>query len=91
MGDGDGVVFPPDDVAALTVALTTVLTSPECWAAARARNRALVLARADRETNLETLGTHYERLVAETGSRPRGPRVAAGAILTALAAAGMHR
>ncbi|MEO6026338.1 MAG: glycosyltransferase [Candidatus Binatia bacterium] len=87
-GDGDGVVFPPDDVAALGAALATVIADPERWCAARARNRALVLARADRETNLEILGTHYERLVAEAGRRPRGPRVAAGAILSALAARG---
>jgi len=87
-GDGDGVVFPPDDVAALGAALTTVIAEPERWSAARARNRALVRARADRETNLEILGTHYDRLVAEAGRRPRGPRVAAGAILSALGARG---
>ena len=77
-GDGDGVVFPPDDVAALTAALASVLADPDRWAAARARNRALVLARADREANLEILGTHYERLVAATGrSRVATARVAA--------------
>jgi glycosyltransferase involved in cell wall biosynthesis len=68
-GDGDGAVFPPDDVVALTAVLATVLREPARWEAARGRNPALVRARADRETNLEILGTHYERLVAEARRR----------------------
>ena len=83
-GQGDGLFFPPDDVDALAAALRRALADPAAWDGARARNQALVRARADRETNLEILGTHYERLVAECGPRPRGlrSRSAAAALAT---------
>ncbi len=68
-GDGDGLLFPPDDVAALTTALARAIASPASWPAACDRNRAVVRSRADRDTNLEVLGRHYERLVAEHGRR----------------------
>jgi len=49
----------------------------------------VVRERADRETNLEILGTHYERLVAQFDTRPRGMRsTAGGAPLPALTRAG---
>ena len=80
-GEGDGVFFPPDDVDALAAALTRVIAAPTSWAAARERNRALVRERADRETNLDILGTHYERLVAEVGRRPRGARASVGGVI----------
>ncbi len=76
-GVGDGVFFSPDDVDALAAALTRVLTAPALWDAARERNHAVVRARADRETNLDILGTYYERLVAEADRRRRGVRLPA--------------
>jgi len=87
-GEGDGVFFPPDDVDALAAALTRVIAAPTSWVAARERNRALVRERADRETNLEILGTHYERLVAEVGRRPRGTPASVGGVTPPLARAG---
>ncbi len=79
-GRGDGRFFRPDDVDALAAALRDALADPASWEAARARNQALVRARADRDTNLEILGTHYERLVAECGPRPRGLRSRSAAV-----------
>jgi glycosyltransferase involved in cell wall biosynthesis len=76
-GRGDGAFFPPDDVDALVAALKQAIAAPAAWAAARERNRAVVRARADRETNLDVLGTHYDRLVAEADLRRRGARVPA--------------
>jgi len=88
-GEGDGMFFPPDDVEALAAVLTRVIADPANWVAARERNRAVVRERADRETNLEILGTHYERLVAQFDKRPRGMRsTAGGAPLPALTRAG---
>lgn len=87
-GEGDGLLFPPDDVEALVGVLRRALAAPASWDAARTRNQALVRARADRETNLTVLGTHYERLVAECGPRPRGIRSKSAAALTALAGVG---
>jgi len=78
-GDGDGLLFPPDDVAALTAALERAITAPAAWDTARERNRMLVRARADRDTNLDVLGTHYERLVDGAGRRRRGVPVPSGA------------
>jgi glycosyltransferase involved in cell wall biosynthesis len=71
-GTGDGMLFPPDDVPALTAALERAITTPAAWDAARDRNRILVRTHADRDTNLDVLGTHYERLVAAAGPRRRG-------------------
>jgi glycosyltransferase involved in cell wall biosynthesis len=71
-GAGDGMLFPPDDVPALTAALQRAIATPAAWDAARDRNRTLVRARADRDTNLDVLGSHYERLVVDAGPRPRG-------------------
>lgn len=89
-GEADGLLFPPDDVDALTSALRRAIAAPVSWDAARARNQALVRARADRETNLEILGTHYERLVAECGPRPRGLRSrSAASVLTSLVRGGL--
>lgn len=68
-GEGDGILFPAEDVSALAAGLERAIAAPDLRAAAAERNRALVLARADRETNLEILGHHYERLVAERGRR----------------------
>ncbi|MCC6849946.1 MAG: glycosyltransferase [Deltaproteobacteria bacterium] len=76
-GVGDGVLFPPDDVDALAAGLERALRSPEAWPRAAERNRALVRRRADRDTNLDVLGAHYERLVAGAGcgrGRGRGAR-----------------
>jgi glycosyltransferase involved in cell wall biosynthesis len=87
-GQGDGIFFPPDDVDALVSGLHRAIADPPSWEAARARNQALVRARADRETNLTLLGTHYERLVDACGPRPRGIRSRSAAALTALAAVG---
>jgi len=87
-GQGDGIFFPPDDVDALVSGLRRAIADPPSWEAARARNQALVRARADRETNLTLLGTHYERLVDACGPRPRGIRSRSAAALTALAAVG---
>ncbi len=70
-GAGDGMLFPPDDVPALTAALERAITTPIAWDAARDRNRMVVRTRADRDTNLDVLGTHYERLVV-AGTRGRG-------------------
>jgi glycosyltransferase involved in cell wall biosynthesis len=83
-GQGDGLFFPSDDVDALAAALRRALADSAAWDGARARNQALVRARADRETNLEVLGTHYERLVAERGPRPRGLRTRSAAALATL-------
>ena len=87
-GRGDGLFFPPDDVDALVAALRRALADPASWDAARPRNQALVRARADRETNLTLLGTHYERLVAECGPRPRGVRSRSAATIAAFAGVG---
>jgi glycosyltransferase involved in cell wall biosynthesis len=87
-GQGDGLFFPPDDVDALVGALRRAIGDPASWEAARTRNQALVRARADRESNLTLLGTYYERLVAESGPRPRGIRSRSAAALTALASVG---
>lgn len=87
-GQGDGIFFPPDDVDALVSGLRRALADPASWEAARTRNQALVRARADRETNLTLLGTHYERLVDACGPRPRGMRSRSAAALTALGAVG---
>jgi glycosyltransferase involved in cell wall biosynthesis len=73
-GEGDGFFFPPDDVDALVAVLRRALADPALWDAARARNQALVRTHADRATNLEILGTHYERLIAERAPRRRGLR-----------------
>jgi L-malate glycosyltransferase len=67
----DGLLFPADDVAALTAALMQAIREPGRWSVARGRNRREVLMRGDRRTNLEQLGVHYQRLVAEAGSRAR--------------------
>jgi L-malate glycosyltransferase len=85
-GQGDGVLFPPDDVEALASALIQVIARPASWAAAIARNRARVRERADRDRNLEILGTHYERLVAQFGARGRARRSSSSG--PALASAG---
>jgi glycosyltransferase involved in cell wall biosynthesis len=77
-GQGDGLLFPADDVAALAAAFTRALAAPELWASARTRNADLVRMRADRDTNLDVLGTHYGRLVAETDRRQRGVPMPAG-------------
>jgi len=88
-GEGDGLFFPADDVDALTTALARALRTPDSWAAAAERNRALVRARADRDTNLDVLGRHYERLVAEVGRRAgRSPVVARGAAVASVRGAG---
>ncbi len=63
-GEGDGLLFPADDVDALAAALARAVGEPARWQTARARNRREVWARADRERNLEILGEHYERLLA---------------------------
>jgi glycosyltransferase involved in cell wall biosynthesis len=76
-GQGDGVFFPPDDVAALAAGLIAVIRDPASGAAARERNRAVVRERADRERNLEILGAHYERLVSQFDSRRRDVRSSA--------------
>lgn len=82
-GEGDGIFFPADDVPALAAGLERAIAAPDAWAAAAERNRAAVLGRADRETNLEILGRHYERLVVERGRRRSvallDPTVAPGA------------
>ncbi len=62
--DGAGLFFPPDDVDALARALRQAMASPALRDAACERNRSLVRSEADRDTNLDVLGTHYERLVA---------------------------
>lgn len=82
-GQGDGLFFPPDDVDALVGALRRALGDSGSWDAARTRNQALVRERADRETNLTLLGTHYDRLVAERGPRRRGIRSPSAAGLAA--------
>ncbi|MEB2285578.1 MAG: hypothetical protein B6D46_14180 [Polyangiaceae bacterium UTPRO1] len=87
-GEGDGLLFPPDDAPALAAALARALQSPAAWTAAGDRNRARVRARADRATNLDVLGRHYERLVAAAERRPGRSRVAAG---NAAPAVSMHR
>lgn len=87
-GQGDGLFFSPDDVDALAGALRRALADPASWEAARSRNQALVRARADRETNLTLLGTYYDRLVAEHGSRRRGVRSRSAAASAALAGVG---
>jgi glycosyltransferase involved in cell wall biosynthesis len=74
-GTDDGILFPPDDVPALTAALERAITTPSAWDAARDRNRMVVRTRADRDTNLDVLGTHYERLVADAGAGRRGVSV----------------
>jgi glycosyltransferase involved in cell wall biosynthesis len=66
-GSGDGLLFPPDDVDALTAALARAIADRGAWDVARARNRTLVRTRADRERNLEILGAHYERLIGARG------------------------
>ncbi len=77
-GTEDGLLFPADDVGALAAALERAITSPSAWTAVRDRNRTVVCERADRATNLDVLGMHYERLVAEAGRRRPGLPVATG-------------
>jgi hypothetical protein len=72
------LLFPADDVEALAAAFTRAFAAPELWAPARTRNADLVRTRADRDTNLDVLGTHYERLVTETDRRRRGVPMPAG-------------
>jgi glycosyltransferase involved in cell wall biosynthesis len=69
--DTDGLLFPAEDVEALTAALERAIREPERWALARDRNHREVLTRGDRRRNLDELGRHYERLVAEAGARTR--------------------
>ncbi len=75
-GDGDGVLFPSEDVAALTRALAAASCDPRCWATASARNRRTVSARADSAANLAVLEGHYDRLVSaarnDRRSQPAG-------------------
>ncbi|MCC6766912.1 MAG: glycosyltransferase [Deltaproteobacteria bacterium] len=87
-GSGDGLLFPPDDVSALAAALERAVRSPEAWPAAAERNRMLVRARADRDTNLDVLGGHYERLVGEAGRRVGRVRVAGGGAASVVPAHG---
>jgi len=71
-GNGDGALFPPDDVDALAAALRRAIETPAAWAAARERNRVVVRTHADREINMEILAAHYDLLVAEADRRRRG-------------------
>ena len=87
-GEGDGAFFRPDDVGALAAALERAASSPETWAGAAERNRALVFARADRTTNMEVLGGHYERLVEERGRRRGVGAPLADAAIASLRGAG---
>jgi glycosyltransferase involved in cell wall biosynthesis len=86
-GQGDGTLFPPDDACALAAALTRVIGDPASWAVARERNRLVIQRRADRETNLEILGRHYERLVAEFERRSRARSATSGSTRPTLAGA----
>jgi glycosyltransferase involved in cell wall biosynthesis len=64
-GDGDGLLFTPDDVEQLTRRLTEAATRRDRWVPAAVRNRRVVTERADQETNLRIIGAHYERLVRD--------------------------
>jgi glycosyltransferase involved in cell wall biosynthesis len=71
-GDGDGLLFAPDDIAGLAACLLTAATRSGLWEAAAVRNRRIVIERADRETNMRIMAANYDRLVEEfsRGGRP---------------------
>jgi len=70
VGEGDGArLFPPGDAAGLAAAALRALDDPGWTAAARARNRAVVTERADREANMARI----EALFAELAGAAREP------------------
>jgi glycosyltransferase involved in cell wall biosynthesis len=72
VAEGEGArLFPCRDAAALARAVEAVLADPAWAAAARARNRLVVEARADRRHNLARIESLFAALVAERrGARP---------------------
>jgi glycosyltransferase involved in cell wall biosynthesis len=68
-GDGDGRLFGATDVEQLAACLADAAQRRDHWPAAASRNRRIVAERADRETNMRIIGTHYDRLVKEHGRR----------------------
>ena len=71
VAEGDGArLFPCGDAAALTIALERALGDAEWVVAARARNRRVIEARADRELNLSRI----EAMFAGLASTWRGGR-----------------
>ncbi len=75
VAEGDGArLFRAGDAADATRALRAALGDPAWAAAARARNRSVVEARADWSANMARIERRFEDLVAARGTAARGGR-----------------
>lgn len=85
VSEGDGArLFPAGDAAAVVRAVVRVLDDPEWAAAARARNRAVILARGDAAANMARVESLFEALargepIDPAGARGRAARAVAAA------------
>lgn len=86
VGEGDGArLFAVGDAAAAGRAIERALDDPEWSAAARARNREVILARGDAAVNMARVEALFEALAR---GEPVDPAAAGGRTARALAAAG---